>query len=142
MHTSPRALVERFYHEVWNRHDPAVAREILHEDFTFRASLGPQRRGPEGFIAYLHAIHEALDGYTCVIEDLIETEERAAVRLRFAGKHRGTFFGVPATGKDVEWAGAALFTTDGRQITDLWVLGDIDAVKRRLGAAPDASFMP
>ena len=36
-------LVQRFYHEVWNEADETVAREILHADLRFKASLGPVR---------------------------------------------------------------------------------------------------
>jgi predicted ester cyclase len=138
--TSPAVLVQRFYDEVWNRADEAVAGEILHPNFSFRASLGPVRRGPDGFIEYLRTIHAALADFTCSIEDLIVTDDRAAARMFFRGKHRGMFFDVPATQREVSWAGAAFFTTDGRQITTLWVLGDIDAVKRQLDAASTASF--
>lgn len=137
---SPRRLVERFYHEVWNRADEATARAILHPDFTFRASLGPVRTGPEGFIDYMRAIHAALAEYTCTIEELIEQDRRAAARMRFAGRHRGELFGVPATGRPVAWAGAAFFRTDGRQIVGLWVLGDVDALKRQLGAEAGSTF--
>jgi len=132
---SPAQLVERFYHEVWNRADEAVAREILHPDFRFRASLGPEKRGPDGFIEYMHLIHTALASYTCTIQDVVEQGDRAAARMRFAGTHTGTFFGVAPTHREIAWAGAAFFTTDGRQITSLWVLGDIDAVKQQLGHA-------
>jgi len=52
---TPQELVERFYHEVWNRADEDVAREILHADFQFRGSLGPVYRGPDGFIGYMAA---------------------------------------------------------------------------------------
>src|SRR5262245_10725060 len=55
MEITPRALVERFYYEVWNRADERVAREILHPKFRFRASLGPERRGPEDFIDYMRS---------------------------------------------------------------------------------------
>jgi len=138
MDTSPRRLVERFYHEVWNQRDETVAREILHPHFRFRGSLGPVLTGPDGFIAYLFRVHAALAGYTCEIEDLIESGPRVAARMRFGGVHRGTFFGVPATGKRVSWAGAAFFTTERDstergQITELWVLGDVDAIKQQLG---------
>jgi steroid delta-isomerase-like uncharacterized protein len=135
-----RTLVERFYHEVWNRADDSVAREILHADFDFRASLGPSRRGPDGFIDYMRTIHRALGGYTCTIEDIVEDRERAAARMLFTGIHRDTFFGVAATGKTIYWAGAAFFTSSRGQITRLWVLGDIDAVKQQLGAATATSF--
>lgn len=139
---TPQQLVERFYHEVWNRADEAVAHEILHPAFRFRASLGPEKRGPDGFIEYMRLIHAALAGYTCTILDIIAQGERAAVRLRFAGMHQGTFFGVAPTGREIAWGGAAFFTTDGRQITELWVLGDVDAVKQQLGHQGSAAASP
>ena len=49
---------------------------------------------------------------------------------------------MPSTGNDIEWIGAAFFTTDGRQITDIWVLGDVDAVKQQLGVGTTSSFAP
>ena len=50
METSARRLVEQFYYEVWNNADEAIAREILHPDFQFRASLGLERHGLDGFL--------------------------------------------------------------------------------------------
>ena len=134
MPVTPEELVKRFYHEVWNTADATVAREILHTGFRFRGSLGPEKFGPEGFIAYMRAVHTALASYTCIIDDIVATEGRAAVRLTFRGQHQREFFGIAATGKQIEWAGAAFFTCDDRQITELWVLGDIDAIRRQLGA--------
>jgi steroid delta-isomerase-like uncharacterized protein len=133
-------LVERFYYEVWNKADEAVAREILHAGFEFRASLGPERRGPEGFIDYMRSIHAVLADYQCIIDDLIVNGGRAAARMRFRGVHRQVFFGVPATGREITWTGAAFFTMDAGKIAKLWVLGDIDAVKRQLGASGATSF--
>ena len=140
MDQSPRKLVERFYHDVWNQADETVAREILHPEFRFRASLGPERRGPDGFIDYMRSIHAALAGYTCIIEDLMVTDTRAAARMLFKGRHQARFFDVEATGRDIAWAGGAFFTTDGRQITELWVLGDVDSVKQQLNASGAAQF--
>jgi predicted ester cyclase len=140
MEVATRRLVERFYDEVWNQADEAAAGEILHPDFRFRASLGLERLGLAGFIDYMRSIHAALENYTCVIDDLIETERRAAVRLRFRGIHRGPFFGVAPTRQEITWSGAAFFTTDRSRITELWVLGDVDAVKRQLGATLESSF--
>ena len=125
-------LVRRFYNEVWNRADERAAREILNADFRFRASLGPELRGPGGFIAYLRSIHAALGNFTCTIEDLIATPDRAAARMSFCGTHRAKFFGMAATGREIRWSGAAFFRINGAVIAELWVLGDVDAIKRQL----------
>ncbi len=137
---SPKTLVERFYYEVWNRADAAVAREILHPEFRFRGSLGPERRSPEGFIDYMQAIHSALADYTCTIDDLVVSEYRAAARMTFSGRHRARLFDAEPTHRQVRWAGAAFFATNDRQIQELWVLGDVDNLKRQLNAPPGASF--
>jgi len=132
MSATPRELVERFYHVVWNQADEAEARKILSADFRFRASLGPELRGPGGFIAYLRSVRMALENFTCTIEELIATEDRAAARMSFRGRHRGKMFGIEATGRDIRWSGAAFFKIGGGTITELWVLGDIEAVRRQL----------
>jgi steroid delta-isomerase-like uncharacterized protein len=126
------ALVERFYDVVWNKADEEAAREILDPGFVFRASLGPELRGPEGFIAYLRSVHAALENFICIVEDLIATEDRAAAKMRFTGVHRAKFFGIEATGRAIAWSGAAFFTARNGRITELWVLGDVEAVMRQL----------
>jgi len=131
----PRELVERFYHVVWNKADEAEAHKILSPGFRFRASLGPELRGPGGFIAYLRSVHAALQDFVCTIEEVIETDNRAAARMSFRGRHRAKFFGVEPTGREIRWAGAAFFTVHDGQIAELWVLGDVEAVRRQL--APD-----
>ena len=140
MQVTSRSLVERFYHEVWNRADEGVAREILHPEFRFRASLGPEKLGPDSFIDYMRSIHAALANYTCIIDDLVATDDRASARMTFKGIHRARLFEVEPTGREIAWAGAAFFMTDGRRIVELWVVGDIDSVKRQLGAPAGARF--
>jgi predicted ester cyclase len=136
----PRRLVERFYCEIWNKGDEQVAREIIDPSFRFRGSLGPERLGQDGFINYMRSIRAALADFQCIIDDLIETDTRAAARMRFKGIHHGQLFGVDATGREIVWSGAAFFAMKRSRITDLWVLGDIDAVKRQLGAGLVSSF--
>ena len=129
---SPRALVEAFYLDVWNRADEDRAREILADSFRFRGSLGAERVGPDGFIAYMHDVHRALGDYRCIIDELVTDGGRAAARMRFTGKHRAEFLGVAATGRQVTWAGAAFFRFEGGRITKLWVLGDLTDLRRQL----------
>ncbi|MXZ61311.1 MAG: ester cyclase [Acidobacteria bacterium] len=129
---SPHQLVEAFYFEVWNRADEDRAREILADSFRFRGSLGVERVGPDGFIAYMRDVHRALGDYRCIIDELVTDGDRAAARMRFTGKHRAEFLGVAATGRQITWAGAAFFRIEGGRISDLWVLGDVVALRRQM----------
>ncbi|MFT7575546.1 MAG: putative ester cyclase [Alphaproteobacteria bacterium] len=140
MSDEPKILVHRFYHEVWNRADEAVARKILHSEFKFRGSLGPERVGPSGFIGYMRSVHVALADYTCEIDHLVTSGTDAAARMVFHGRHQAEFFGVHATQRTIRWAGAAFFETREQQIMSLWVLGDIDSVKAQLGASGQEPF--
>ena len=85
-------------------------------------------------------MHAALADYSCMIDDLIVTDDRAAARMTSKGLHRGRFFEVEPTGREIRWAGGAFFRTDGRQTVELWVLGDVDSVKQQLNAPRQAGF--
>ena len=128
-------LVESFYRDIWNRRDYAVAEEILTSDFRFRGSLGDQTVGIPAFLAYVDAVHTALADYRCTIEELIADQRRASARMLFSGRHQAVLLGVAATGRAVSWAGAAFFTTRSERIATLWVLGDMEGLKRQLAAA-------
>ena len=135
-----RALVERFYGDIWNRQDFSVAEKILKPDFRFRGSLGSETIGIPAFLAYVESVHAALEGYRCIIEELVADNDHASARMTFAGRHRAPLLGVAATGRNLSWAGAAFFTVAQDRITSLWVLGDIEGLKRQLGTAGDPPF--
>ena len=92
-------LVRRFYAEVWNQRSEAAAREILHPDFRFRGSLDALRTGPEGFIDYMHKVHDALGDYTC---DLVELGGKP---FKLEAENTSTSDLAPAAQKAAEAAG-------------------------------------
>jgi len=128
-----RALVEAFYSRIWNAGDLSVLPALLREDFTFRGSLGAERKGHEGFRAYVAMVRGALREYRCEVLDLVVEDRRAFARVRFSGVHEGEFLGFAPSGERVEWLGAAMFTSadDGR-IADIWVLGDVPTLLEQL----------
>lgn len=80
----------------------------------------------------MRSVHHALGGFTCQIEELIATVDAAAARMTFYGQHRGTFFGIDPSGQEIRWSGAAFFKTRDSKIIELWVLGDIEGIRRQL----------
>ncbi len=88
----------------------------------------------------MKSVHAVLADYRCAIEELIAGDDAAATRMIFFGIHRGPLFGVATTGKPVSWTGAAFFTFALARIGSLRVLGDMDGLKRQLGAAAAPPF--
>ena len=131
-----RALVERFYTEMWNPWDEDLAREILSPTVDFRGSVGLHVTGHEGFIGYMRTIRRAFPDFHNEIVELVAEDGKAAARLRYTGTHRGELLGHPPTGRSVSYSGAAFFTIDGPRIASVWVLGDLAGLMRQIDAAP------
>ena len=127
-----KTVVQKFYADVWNKHDKSAIPALLQPDVTFRGSLGQRKTGHAGFAEYVSSVHQALGEYQCEIIDLLAEGNRCFARMRFSGTHRGDFLAFKPTGKKVEWEGAALFTLRDGLVADLWVLGDVHGLLQQL----------
>ena len=124
--------VQEFYQQIWEQGDKSAIPKLLSADFVFRGSLGTQTRGLDGFAAYVDQVRRALDEYRCDILDLVAEGDQVFARMLFCGIHNGPLLGFPATGRQVSWHGAALFTFEGDRIAQLWVLGDLTVLRGQL----------
>lgn len=124
--------VKRFYRVLWDAHDKDQIPSVLHADFTFRGSLGQEKRGHAGFAEYVDKVHEALGEYRCIIEELVSESDKVFAKMKFTGIHKGKFLGYSPTQQRVSWNGCALFTFRGDKIADLWVLGDLTSLEKQL----------
>ncbi len=137
--TVRKAQVRKFYQVVWNGRDLDAIPSVLHENCTFRGSLGDEKRGHQGFAEYLDMVHTALRDYRCVIEELVEEGDRVFAKMSFGGIHRGRFMGYEPSGERLRWKGCALFTFRGDRVADLWVLRTSCSARERdrhCGPAP------
>lgn len=125
-------IIRAFYEQIWNQHDKTKIPMILQDQFTFRGSLGQERRGHAGFADYVDFIHAALGNYRCDIQEIISEGNKSFARMIFSGVHKGEFFGFRPTSNRVSWAGAAVFTFHEDKISDLWVLGDVHGLLKQL----------
>ncbi len=48
-----KAIVKHFYEGLWNKADKSAIPELLHEQVSFRGSLGVVQRGHKGFALYM-----------------------------------------------------------------------------------------
>ena len=130
--TALKEQVRKFYRVLRDAHDRNAIPSVLHDDFTFRGSLGDERRGHKGFAEYVDKVHAALGDYRCVVEVLVEEGDKVFAKMSFGGVHQGRFMGYEPSGKRVCWSGCALFAFQGEKVSDLWVLGDLRGLEDQL----------
>jgi steroid delta-isomerase-like uncharacterized protein len=128
-------LVARFYDDVWNRWDDAALDAVVAEEFDFRGSLGDETTGRENFRDYRDRLRIAAPDFRNQVVDLIAGTDRAAVRLRCTGHHRGPLLGMPPTGRAFSFSSAGFLTAADGRLTSAWVVADLDDLRRQLRPA-------
>lgn len=128
-----RALVHRYYDELWNRWRLELAGELLAPDVRFRGSLAVEVEGVEGFKGYVGLVRSAFPDFHNTVEELVVEDDRVVARLTYRGTHQGPLFDVPPTGRAVSYAGMALFRVTGGRIASGFVVGDTGRLLREIG---------
>lgn len=133
-----KAVIRRFYEELWNRWDLAVAEEIVSRDVRFRGSLGTTLTGIDSLKRYVEQVRTAFPDWHNRIDELIAERNKVVARMTWSGIHSGSLFGIAPTGNTVTYVGAAIFRLREEKIQEAWVVGDTQELWRALGtlAAP------
>src|SRR5215468_30961 len=117
-----KALVRRFFEEVFNQGDLNVADEIIASGFAGHgfASHG-REHGPNNAKNTVKQFKAAFPDIRFEVEEMIAEADKVVVRVAFRGTHRGTFMGIAPTGKVVEVSGVELARmADGKIIEEGW----------------------
>lgn len=135
--TPQKEMVRKFYKDMWDYADVTLIPDIFHPDFTFRGSLGPVLVGHAQFCDYVRWVTDSLEGYTSDILALGEDGSSVFGKVRFHGVHRASMFGRPPSFKHVWWYGMPIFKFRDGKVEDLWVLGDVYGLLKRIDDGSD-----
>ena len=67
------------------------------------------------------------------ITDMLAEGDKVACAWRFRGTQQGTFLGIPATGKAVNWAGIDIYTIVDGKLASLVRMADSLSLMQQLG---------
>jgi steroid delta-isomerase-like uncharacterized protein len=129
-----KAIIRRYYGELWNRWRFELADELIDPQVSFRSSLGRMLNGREGLIGYIKHVQSAFPDFHNSVEELIVEDDRVVARLIYTGTHRGEIFGIAPTGNRFRYAGVGIFRIREGRIDDAWVLGDLAGLLLQLRA--------
>ncbi|HRW07124.1 MAG TPA: ester cyclase [Caldilineaceae bacterium] len=102
-----KALLQRFYQEIWTEGDLAVIDEIIAEDFVDQFS---GQNGREAFRGTVELFRSAFSDLSVNYENVIADGDIVVAEVTFSGTYTGgleEIFGIPdsAIGNEVTWGG-------------------------------------
>ena len=131
-----KALVRRFYGEIFKQGKLEGADEIMAADHVFYLSGMPPVRGLEAWKQLASVYFAAFPDLQATIEDLVAEGDKVVARLTFSGTHQGEFQGIPATGKQFKVTGIDIHRVASGKIQEHWDEADNLGMLQQLGVVP------
>ena len=130
-----KALIGRFYEEVWNRGNLAVCDEVFADDYVrhdARATDPPP--GPEGQKQIAAAFRTAFPDLEFTVHRLVAEDGVVVGHWTATGTHRGRWAGVEPTGKRAVLSAVNIFRFEDGKVAEIWNLRDDLGLLEQLGA--------
>jgi serine phosphatase RsbU (regulator of sigma subunit) len=120
-----KALVRKFFEEVWSKGNVAVVDELLAPEFVDRSLLPSQGSSREDYKRSITEFRTAFSFSDLSIEDQIAEGEMVVTRFSTRGIHQGEFLGVPPSGEEGIYSTIRIHRVVEGKITDEWSEGNL-----------------
>jgi steroid delta-isomerase-like uncharacterized protein len=137
-----KALLRRFYEELWRQGDLGAIPELVAEDFVDHHPLRGAPPGREGLAALVTTWRTAFPDMRETCEDLISEGDKVVGRFTMRGTQSGEFMGIPPTGRSVTMSGIDIVRVAGGRIVEFWYGEHLLELMQQLGAVPDFAASP
>ena len=138
-----KALVLRFYDEVWDKGNVDFAGEVFRDDYV-RHDLRPTpaQPGPAGQARIAAEFRAAFPDLRFRVELILGDADLVAARWMATGTHSGSWATIEPTGKSVEFAGVNIFRFQDDKVAEIWNHRDDLGLMTQLGAEVHAGAAP
>jgi steroid delta-isomerase-like uncharacterized protein len=132
-------VVMRRFLEFINSASETLAQELISPDAVFHVPGRPEpMRGPAGYLAIIGMMRSGFPDIQWTLEEMVAEGDKVAARFIMRGTHRGTFFGVPPTGKTIAVPAMNFYRLSGGQFVEEHGQPDLLGLLQQIGAVPTA----
>lgn len=131
-----KALMRRFYQELWSRGNLEAIPELVAEDFVDHQAPVGQPSGRDELAGLVVMWRTGLQDMQETVEDLISEGDKVMGRFLMRGTHRGEFMGVAPTGRSVTMSGIDIVRIADGKISEFWYAEQMLELMQQLDAAP------
>jgi steroid delta-isomerase-like uncharacterized protein len=136
MSTENKAMLRRFFEEIFNQGNLSAADEIVAENYVNHNPAPGETPGREGLKQFVPTVRSGFPGGRFTVEDQIAEGDKVTTRWSFAGTHQAEFAGIPATGKQVQITAINIHRIVDGQIQEGWLNWDALGMMQQLGVIP------
>jgi steroid delta-isomerase-like uncharacterized protein len=108
--------------------------ELLDEGFVLHYNGVPDSISKAPMIEMLRAYYDAFADLRHDVQQILPSVDYVTVRLVTHATHRGTYEGIPATGRQVAVGAIHIMRIDGGRIVEWWAAEDDLGLLRQVGA--------
>jgi steroid delta-isomerase-like uncharacterized protein len=130
-----KKLVRRIVEEMFNAGKLEVAPEIFGPDFIDRGheQVADKKDGPEGFAQFVKGIRSALPDLHATIQRMVAEDDYVAMWNTGTATQSGNLFGIPATGKKINFKDFHFFRFADGKVVEHWNQVGIFEIMQQLG---------
>jgi len=128
-----KALMRRYYDEVWQKGNLAVAEELVSASFVDHMPMPEQVPGRKGHNDAVQAIRGGFPDLKLSVEEILSDGDKAVGRWIMTATHSGMLMGIPATGKSIEMQGIDVVRIESGQIVEMWHIEDVLGMLIQIG---------
>lgn len=131
-----KALLRRWFDEVWNQGRPEAIDELFAADGIAHGLSDDDAaplKGPAGFKPFHQVFRGAFPDIEVVVEDMIAEGDKVVARCTVRGKHAGDHLGIAATNTPVSFDGIAIVRIADGKIVEAWNNFDFMKMNRQVG---------
>jgi steroid delta-isomerase-like uncharacterized protein len=131
-----KALVRRWFEEVWNKGRSEAIEEMFAADGIAHGLSDDSEKlmqGPADFKPFHAAFRGAFPDVDIIVEDLIAEGDKVAARCSVRGKHTGDHLAVAASNAPVEFTGIAIVRIKDGKIVEAWNNFDFLRMNKQIG---------
>jgi steroid delta-isomerase-like uncharacterized protein len=131
-----KEIVRGFVEEVLNKGNIEASGKFFHDEMVEQVPLPGQGPGIDGLKNVLRGFTSAFPDMCWTIEEQIAEGDKVVTRFEWTGTHRGTFLGVPATGRPVKVWGIVIDRLQNGKIKDTRIIMDTMGMMMQMGVIP------
>ena len=127
-----KAVARRVLEEIFPANDVEALREAVDEEFVNHEAPAGTPPGLGAITMYMTILNEAFSDQRWDIHDVLAEGDKVVIHCTHSGRHTGSFFGVPATGRRFAYKQMHIIRIRNGKGVEHWAVRDDASLMRQL----------